>query len=291
VKAFEPRALVVRARPEVYFATTAAAQSLGPGLSVALFAQAGPLAVAWLRIATAAIFFAIWRRPWGLFSGISATQRKQLVLLGAVLALMNSCFYMALHYLPMGIVSTIELVPITVLAAFGARTARSRLTLALSIVGGILASCTEIAGNGFGLVFAVVNAIMFALYITISSKLARGPSMLGLDGLACAMAIALVVAAPTAAPSVIASITRPAVVLGGIAVGLITSVIAYVSDQLTLRKISPATYGLLFPLRLAIVTIIGLVIFGQHLTPLQVAGIMLVVIAIRLISVEGVVAA
>ena len=34
-----------------------------------LFSQVAVLGVAWLRIASAAVVFAIWRRPWRLFRG------------------------------------------------------------------------------------------------------------------------------------------------------------------------------------------------------------------------------
>ena len=42
---------------------------LGPSLAVLLFARLDVLGVAWLRVASAAAVFALWRRPWRLSGG------------------------------------------------------------------------------------------------------------------------------------------------------------------------------------------------------------------------------
>jgi inner membrane transporter RhtA len=47
-----------------FFVLSAVFHYLGPAFAVLLFAQLAPLGVAWLRIATAAAIFAVWRRPW-----------------------------------------------------------------------------------------------------------------------------------------------------------------------------------------------------------------------------------
>ena len=49
------------------FGISAVFHYLGPSFAVLLFARVDVLGVAWLRIATAAVFFAAWRRPWQLF--------------------------------------------------------------------------------------------------------------------------------------------------------------------------------------------------------------------------------
>ena len=50
--------------PHAYFVGSAVFHYLGPAFAVLLFARVSPLGVAWLRIATAAAVFALWRRPW-----------------------------------------------------------------------------------------------------------------------------------------------------------------------------------------------------------------------------------
>src|ERR1700691_185756 len=61
-----------RLAPHAYFLVSAVFHYLGPALAVLLFAQIAPLGVAWLRIASAAVVFLLWRRParlWRLLRG------------------------------------------------------------------------------------------------------------------------------------------------------------------------------------------------------------------------------
>jgi threonine/homoserine efflux transporter RhtA len=78
--------------PHVYFLVSAVFHYLGPAFAVLLFARVDVLGVAWLRIASAAAVFALWRRPWRLFLRLSWSDRSTLVALGVVLGLMNACF-------------------------------------------------------------------------------------------------------------------------------------------------------------------------------------------------------
>ena len=50
--------------PHAYFVVSAVFHYLGPAFAVLLFARVDVLGVAWLRIASAALVFALWRRPW-----------------------------------------------------------------------------------------------------------------------------------------------------------------------------------------------------------------------------------
>ena len=52
--------------PVSFFVVSAIFHYLGPALAVLLFAHVAALGVMWLRIAGAAVVFAVWRRPWRL---------------------------------------------------------------------------------------------------------------------------------------------------------------------------------------------------------------------------------
>lgn len=93
------------------------------------------LGVTWLRIASAAVIFTLWRRPWRAVAGLDRDGRGLLLAWGAVLAVMNVCFYSAITRLPRGTVAAIEFLPVVALAAFGARTGRNLLALALAVPG------------------------------------------------------------------------------------------------------------------------------------------------------------
>src|SRR5213080_1471785 len=91
--------------PHLYFVVSAVFHYLGPSFAVLLFARVAVLGVAWLRIAAAALVFAAWRRPWRAFSRLDRDRRRVLITWGAVLALMNCCFYLAIDRLPLGTVA------------------------------------------------------------------------------------------------------------------------------------------------------------------------------------------
>ena len=61
-----------RVPPHLYFVVSAVFHYLGPAFAVLLFARVDVLGVAWLRIASAALVFALWRRPWRAFSRSTA---------------------------------------------------------------------------------------------------------------------------------------------------------------------------------------------------------------------------
>src|SRR5712692_10138746 len=86
-----PRASCVGALPpHAYFVGSAVFHYLGPAFAVLLFARVDSLGVAWLRIASAAIVFAVWRKPWRRIAGLDRETRRLLLALGAVFAVMNS---------------------------------------------------------------------------------------------------------------------------------------------------------------------------------------------------------
>src|SRR5215475_7298064 len=108
--------------PHAYFVGSAVFHYLGPAFAVLLFARVAPLGVAWLRIASAALVFAAWRRPWRLRGRLGRPQVRTLAVWSLILAAMNCCFYEAIDRLPLATVAAIEFVPVVGLAAAGART-------------------------------------------------------------------------------------------------------------------------------------------------------------------------
>src|SRR5215210_5624364 len=131
---------------------------LGPAFAVLLFVRVEPLGVAWLRIAAAALVFAAWRRPWRALARLDRGARQALVAWGAVLAVMNCCFYLAIDRLPLATVAAIEFLPVVVLAALGARTPRNAAALLLAVPGVYLLTGVHLEGEPLGVALAFANA-------------------------------------------------------------------------------------------------------------------------------------
>jgi inner membrane transporter RhtA len=255
---------------------------LGPSFAVLLFAYVDVLGVAWLRIASAAVVFAIWRRPWRTIARLDADGRRGVVAWGVVLALMNCAFYLAIARLPLGTVAGIEFLPVIGLAALGSRTRRNIAALGLAIAGVYLLTDVVLAGEPLGVALAFANAALFAAYIALGHKVAQHGAGAGIDSLALAMLVAAVVVTPLAGVEALPAFAQPLAVLAGVGVGISSSVIPYVTDQLAMARIKRSTYALLVSLLPATATVVGLVVLAQVPTIVEIAGLALVILAVAL---------
>jgi len=271
-----------RVPPQGYFVVSAVFHYLGPAFAVLLFAHVAPLGVAWLRIASAAVIFAIWRRPWRYFLTLPRAEQGIIVALGLVLAVMNSCFYEAIARLPLGTVGAIEFLGPIGLAAAGLRTPRNIAALIAAAIGVYILTDVRIAGTPLGFLFAFVNCALFVLYIVLGHRIASGGSAAGIDRLGAAMLIAAVFALPFGISDALPALTDPVLLGAAIGVGVSSSVIPYICDQLAMARLPRATFALLLSLLPATASLIGLLVLHQVPSAIEVAGIMLVIAGVAL---------
>lgn len=260
--------------PQGYFVGSAVFHYLGPAFAVLLFARVGVLGVAWLRIATAAAVFAAWRRPWTWYRRLPAAKRRTVVALGVTLAVMNVCFYLAIDRLPLGTVAAIEFLGPTALAAAGMRTRRNQAALALVVGGVYLVTGVHLGGRPAGFAFAFANAGLFALYVVLGHRVARSGS--GIDALAAAMLVAAVAVSPIGGAAAVPALTVPATLAAGAGVGVTSSVIPYVCDQLAMARLERSAYALMVSLLPATAVAVGVVVLGQVPSPRNALGVALV---------------
>jgi inner membrane transporter RhtA len=281
--AFEDRGMP----PFAYFLISAVFHYLGPAFAVLLFARVDALGVALLRIASAAAVFVLWRRPWRVWRRCGPATRRLVVAWAAVFAAMNSCFYLAIERLPLGTVAAIEFLPVIAIAAAGTRTARNGVALALAVAGVALVTQVRFAGSPLGVGLAAANALLFAAYLLLGHRVAQAQAgVSGVDSLALAMPIAAVFALPIGAWAAAPALTDPVALAAGVGVGLSSSVIPYVCDQLAMARLPRATYALLVSLLPATATVIGMVVLAQWPRPADVAGVALVVAGVALHKAE-----
>lgn len=262
--------------PHAYFLVSAVFHYLGPAFAVLLFGWVTPLGVAWLRIATACLVFGIWRRPWRLLASQSRAQLVLIAELGVVLGTMNACFYLAIDRLPLGTVAAIEFLGTIALAALGARTRRNALALLLAVGGVGLLVDVRLAGQVIGFVFAFANCLLFMLYVVLGHRIAGDGGASGIDRLSGSMFIALLTIFPVGISGAAPAVVRPVLLLAGIGVGICSSVIPYVCDQLAMARLPRASFALLLSLLPASAAVIGVVVLRQLPTLLEVAGVALV---------------
>jgi len=262
--------------PHAYFAVSAIFHSLGPAFAVLLFSRVEVLGVAWLRLAAAALVFGVWCRPWTLIARVSRSEVTLLVGMGLVLGVMNSMFYLAISQVPLATVSSIECVGPVVLAAWGARSARNAIAVGAAASGALLLTGVRFTGAPSGLVFAFANAILFGLYVVLGHRIVREGRGRPIERLAAAMLIAMVVVSPLGIAAAMPALRNPLLLGAGIGVGVCSSVIPYVCDQLAMARMSRSTFALMLFMLPALATMIGALVLRQFPTVTELLGITLV---------------
>jgi inner membrane transporter RhtA len=238
----------------------------------------------WLRIASAAVIFAVWRRPWRVIARLNCQQRLALLGLAVVLAGMNSLFYLATDRLPLATVGAIEFLGTVVLATLGVRSWRNLAALAATITGVGLLTALKVGSDPLGYLFAFGNCVGFVVYVVLGHRIANmqpsspaDGSTAGIDQLGAAMGMAALIAAPVGLSSAMPALYHPVWLLWGFAIGLCSSVIPYVTDQLAMARLPRATFALMLALLPACAVVIGVVVLGQIPTAAELAGIGLVI--------------
>lgn len=278
----EPK-LTDRLPPHVFFLVSAVFHYLGPSFAVLLFASLVPAGVAWLRIASAGLIFALWRRPWRAFTTLPARDKGIVVGLGVILAAMNTLFYEAIARLPLATVGAIEFLGPIALTAWGLRTRRNLAALAMAVGGVYVLTDVRIAGEPLGYLFAFANCGLFMGYIILGHRIsAGGAGVSGIDRLGCAMLVATIAALPFGLGDALPAFANPMLLAAAVGVGVSSSVIPYVCDQLALARLPRASFALLLSLLPASATVIGFIVLHQMPTTTDLLGIALVIAGVAL---------
>lgn len=271
-----------RVPPHAWFGVSAVFHYLGPSFAVLLFPSVGVYGVAWMRIASAALIFAPFTRPWRTIRLADGPGRRLLVTLGVTLAAMNISFYLALDRLPMSLVAAMEFISTLLIALHGLRARRNLVALALAVGGVAILVDVEWSSDLAGLGFCVLNAALFGAYIVLGHKAAEQGAGQGVEILGAAMAVAFLAASPFGLFQAARAMAEPELVLAGIGVGLCSSVIPYVCDQLAMSRLSRSTFALMLALLPATATVIAALVLAQIPSQRGIVGIALVMAGVAL---------
>jgi inner membrane transporter RhtA len=159
---------------------------------------------------------------------------------------------------------------------------RNGLALALAVPGVWLLTDVRLTAEPLGVLVAFANAGLFAGYIVLGHRVAQHGPTGGIDGLAAAVLVAAVLVTPIAGRDAVAAFTDPVALAAGAGVGITSSVIPYVFDQLAMARLARATYALMVSLLPATATVIGVLVLAQVPSPVEPAGVALVVAGVAL---------
>lgn len=234
-----------------------------------------------LAAAGFALFPASWRRP-------SVTGRGLVVALGVALALVNSTYYVAVSRIPVAAALVIQyMAPALIVAwtSIRARRAPSRevgTALVAALVGVVLV--IDLPGSvggrmdGFGVALAVASAFFFASYTVLAEKTGAvyGSSGAMFRGFLVAAILWTIYQAPRGVPSELVEAANGPEVLY---VGLAGTLIPFLLFAWGLRRVPAERASIVATLEPVIAALVAWAWLGQNLSPVQVAGGLLVVVA------------
>ena len=202
---------------------------------------------------------------------------------GVALGMMNFAFYGALAHLPIGVAVTIEFIGPLTLAAVLSRRLLDGVAVLAAALGVVLIS--EAFGTPLdqlewtGILLALAAGGFWAAYIVLSGR--TGALFPRLEGLALAMVVATLVTLPFGVGSI--PDWTATTVAKGLGIAVLSSVLPYSLELLALRRLSAKVFGILLSLEPAAAAVAGLLVLGQRLSPVQLAGMGLVVAASALV--------
>ncbi len=96
------------------------------------------------------------------------------------------------------------------------------------------------------------------------------------------MVVAAVLVTPVAGWQVVGSLGDPVALLAGVGVGICSSVIPYVTDQLAMARLSRATYALMVAMLPAMAVVVGVVVLGQLPSAAELVAVALVIAGVAI---------
>ncbi len=265
--------------PALLVALAAVSQEAGAAFAVGLFSAVGAVGAVFARLLVAGLILGVAVRPRVL--GLTSGTWFAVAALACTLTAMNVCFYFALTRIPLGVAVTVEVLGPLTLSVLVSRRMSAWLWAGLALTGVGLLSLTGMRFGGLdlvGMAFAAGAAIGWAGYILASSRAAA--DFPNLD----ALAIAIVLGALTTAPFAVMSVDPHAalrweVLALGVTVGVMSSVIPYSLELISLRHLPPETFAVVTCLSPVIAALAGWLILGQHLSVAGYVAIVLVTVA------------
>lgn len=246
---------------------------IGAGIGAHAFPAVGPAGVVAVRqLVAAAVLLPAARPPLHRFTW---RQWWPVLLLGAAIALMNICLYIAIQRIGLGLAVTLEFLGPLAIALMRSRTWLDMLCAVCAGCGAYVLVLPGPSSDFAGIAIAIAAAACWAAYIVLNRI--SGQRLPGLQAPAAATTVSLVFYLPAAAYLLAqGSLAGPA--LGySIAAGVLCSVVPYAADLIALRTIQPAFFGVYMSINPVLAALSGTLVLGQFLVLHEWLGIAVIV--------------
>ena len=154
------------------------------------------------------------------------------------------------------------------------------MTLLIDVPSLFAAGGPALTSDLLGLFWAILNGALFVLYIILGHKISEGGASGGVERLGAAMTVAFIFVMPIGFVQALSAFGAPLLILAGIGVGICSSVIPYVCDQLAMSRLPRSSYAFLLALLPATAAIIAVIVLRQIPSGLDVIGVLLVMMGV-----------
>jgi inner membrane transporter RhtA len=257
--------------PVLVLAAVASVQT-GSAVARTLFDALGAPGVVLLRLGLSSLLLLAVLRP--RFWRWSRASLGAAALLGLAMAGMNSVFYLSIRTVPLGVAVTVEFLGPLLLALVQTRRWRDATWALMAGAGVALLGLDGSAAPIGGLLLAFTAGLCWAGYILASARV--GSLLPGTGGLAVALLVSTVLVLPFGAAGAAGVVARPELLLGGLAVAVLSSVLPYSAELAALRRIPTRVFGVLMSLQPAAAAVAGLLVLQQRLGAREVMALVLV---------------
>jgi inner membrane transporter RhtA len=252
---------------------------LGAALVKSLLPVVGARGAATLRLAIAALILLLAFRAWR--TRLPPGGWRLVARYGAVLGLMNLCFYFSLERLPLGIAVALEFTGPLSVALWHSRRPTDFLWVGLAVLGLALIipwqGRASSAIDPAGVAFALGAGFFWALYIVWGRQvgLIAGTR----SSVALGMAIGALVVMPFGAVAAWPALLSPSLLMLAITVAVLSSVLPYTLEMLAMMRMPARVFGVSMSLEPAIAALAGWLLLGEQLAPRQYLAIAAIMVA------------
>jgi len=249
----------------------------GAAWAKGLFPVVGSEGLTALRVGLAALLLLAVVRPWR--TPVTRQDARNLLVYGLMLGAMNLCIYRAFERIPLGIAVAIEVVGPLAVVVFSSRHLRDFAWVACAGVGLWLLlplRAGAAALDPAGVLYALAAAFCWAMYIVFGKRVSN---LKGGQAVAWGLLAASLFAVPFGVVHAGAALLTPAMLLGGLAVALLSSALPYTLEMMALARLPQRVFGILVSAGPAIAALAGFFMLGERLTAVQWLAIALVIMA------------
>ncbi|MBB5869016.1 inner membrane transporter RhtA [Allocatelliglobosispora scoriae] len=256
-------------------AASGLSNQVGAATGALAFPVIGPVGVVSIRqFVAAGVLMATVRPPLRSFT---RQQWWPVLCLGLVFGTMNLTLYAAIDRIGLGLAVTLEFLgPMAIALATTRR--RSGLAYALAAAVGVaILSRPQPTTDYLGIALGLVAAACWAAYILLNRVI--GARLPGLQGTAAAAGFSALLYLPVGVWVLIAHPPTPAALGCALTTGVLSSIVPYAADIITLRRVPPHLFGILMSMNPVIAALVGLVVLHQVLGWSEVVAMGLIVLA------------